>query len=72
MLLESRRRVLGPSIVDYVGSRDEERVIVLIGDLQPHRLWQRTHTNHRGAVIARSVSRRTNAVICRLDLKLTP
>ncbi|MFI0468876.1 hypothetical protein ACH347_32770 [Saccharopolyspora sp. 5N102] len=72
VLLESRRRELGPSIVDYVRSRDEERIIVLIGELRPHPRWQRVLTNHRGAVIARSVNRHTNAAVCRLHLKLTP
>ncbi|MGP4015915.1 APC family permease [Saccharopolyspora sp. 5N708] len=72
VVLEADRRELGAPLARFVRDADAERVIVLIGEVQPDRRWERLLKNHRGAVIARRLSRSTNAVVCRLRLPLTP
>ncbi|MCI2420841.1 APC family permease [Saccharopolyspora sp. K220] len=72
VVLEADRRELGAPLARFVRDADAERVIVLIGEVQPRRRWERVLKNHRGAVIARRLSRSTNAVVCRLRLPLTP
>jgi hypothetical protein len=70
VLLEARHRELGPPLVKFVHDAKAERVIVLIGEVQPARLWERILKNQRGAVLARYLSRTTNAVVCRLRMPL--
>ena len=62
--------MLGPPIADYVRSLTDEHVMVLIGEMQPARLWERILKNRRGTVVGRYVGRTTKAVVCRLTFRL--
>jgi hypothetical protein len=72
--LTCERRTLGRPIAAYVrevtASEPATRVTVLIPELEPERLWQRLLQNQRGAVVAHTVRRETDAVICRLRFRL--
>ncbi|MBZ4318062.1 APC family permease [Streptomyces huiliensis] len=72
--LPAPARTLGRPIVDYVqeisGRHPENRVTVLIPEVEPARLWQRLLQNQRGAVVAHAVRRDTDAVICRLRFRV--
>ncbi|WP_369234043.1 APC family permease [Streptomyces sp. R21] len=71
--LTSERRTLGRPIAAYVRETAAEpgtRVTVLIPEVEPERLWQRLLQNQRGAVVAHAVRRDTDAVICRLRLRM--
>ncbi|KAA2263487.1 APC family permease [Solihabitans fulvus] len=70
VLLDSAHRVLGPPVAAYVRSLTDERVVVLIGEIEQARPWQRLLGNRRGAVVARHVGRTTSAVVCRLRFRL--
>ncbi|MFI5528756.1 APC family permease [Kitasatospora sp. NPDC051853] len=64
-------RRLGQPIADYVtGLGEGRRVTVLIPEVEPARFWQRALQNQRGAVIDRALRRHTNAVVCRLRLRM--
>ncbi|MFJ3641255.1 APC family permease [Streptomyces sp. NPDC090108] len=73
--LLSERRSLGRPVAAYVreaAAREPgTRVTVLIPEAEPERLWQRLLQNQRGAVVAYAVRRETDAVICRLRLRLS-
>ncbi|HEX3782799.1 MAG TPA: hypothetical protein VHX38_24300 [Pseudonocardiaceae bacterium] len=71
-LLHTSSRVLGPPIVRYLNSQPagHRRIVVLIGEFEPTRLWERVLRNRRGAVVARAVGRETCAVVCRLRFRL--
>ncbi|HET6501577.1 MAG TPA: APC family permease [Amycolatopsis sp.] len=71
-VLASEHRELGAPLARFVREADAERVIVLIGEVQPARRWERVLKNHRGAVVARRLSRTTDAVVCRLRMPLRP
>jgi len=45
-------------------------VIVLIGEVQPARLWERMLKNRRDTIVARRLSRSTDAVVCRYRMPL--
>jgi hypothetical protein len=47
-----------------------QRVIVLIGEVRPARLWERMLKNRRGDIVARRLSHDTNAVVCRYRMPL--
>lgn len=72
--LPAPTRALGRPIVEYVrtlGDRHpDDRVTVLIPEVEPARLWQRMLQNQRGAVVAHAVRRDTDAVICRLRFRI--
>jgi hypothetical protein len=70
VLLESPRRELGPPLAHYVRELRADQVLVLIGEVQPPRRWERLLKNQRGAVVARHLSRTTNAVVCRYRMPL--
>ena len=70
VLLDSAHRVLGPPVARYVKSLTDDRVVVLIGEIEPAALWERILRNRRGAVVARYVGRNTRAVVCRLRFRL--
>jgi hypothetical protein len=70
VLLESPRRELGPPLAHYVRQLRADQVVVLIGEVQPPRRWERLLKNQRGAVVARHLSRTTNAVVCRYRMPL--
>lgn len=67
--------MLGPSIARYLPGLAEsgrERVLLLIGEVAPDRLWQRALFNRRGAAVGRYAERHTDAVVCRLRFRLLP
>ncbi|WP_306326373.1 APC family permease [Streptomyces venezuelae] len=72
--ISSARRSLGRPITGYIReigtARPETRVTVLVPEVEPERLWQRLLQNQRGAVVAHAVRRDTDAVVCRLRLRL--
>lgn len=70
VLLESPHRELGRPLCEYVRGLSAQRVIVLIGEVQPARLWERMLKNRRGDIVARRLSRYTNAVVCRYRMPL--
>lgn len=72
--LPAPSRSLGRPIVDYVHEladrHPDNRVTVLIPEVEPAHLWQRLLQNQRGAVVAHAVRRDTDAVICRLRFRI--
>ncbi|MCD9141857.1 APC family permease [Streptomyces albireticuli] len=72
--LPAATRALGRPIVAYVREladrHPDDRVTVLIPEVEPARLWQRMLQNQRGAVVAHAVRRDTDAVICRLRFRV--
>ncbi|GAA2714881.1 MULTISPECIES: APC family permease [Streptomyces] len=74
--LPAPSRSLGRPVVDYVrdltARRPDNRITVLIPEVEPARLWQRLLQNQRGAVLAHAVRRDTDAVICRLRFRIGP
>jgi hypothetical protein len=66
-------RVLGPAIARYLrelDATDKERVILLVGEVEPSHWWGRVLFNRRGSVVARYVARHTEIVVCRLRYPL--
>ncbi|MEU5426653.1 APC family permease [Streptomyces olivoreticuli] len=72
--LPAPTRALGGPIVAYVRElsdrHPDNRVTVLIPEVEPAHVWQRLLQNQRGAVVAHAVRRDTDAVICRLRFRL--
>ncbi|WP_316523459.1 APC family permease [Kitasatospora brasiliensis] len=68
------RRRLGRPIADFVNELRAEhaydRLTVLIPEVEPVRWWQRPLQNGRGAVIDRALRRHTDAVVCRLRMRM--
>ena len=74
--LASKRRSLGPPIVDYLRKAEDEerfyRLVVLIAEVAPGRPWQSILHNQRGFVLERAIQRGTSdVVICRLRFRLS-
>jgi amino acid transporter len=67
-------RRLGTPLAAFVNELAVEnaydRVTVLIPEVEPVRLWQRALQNQRGAVIDRALRRHTDAVVCRLRMRM--
>jgi amino acid transporter len=74
IVLTTPTRSLTRPIIDYLNAVDTEdehdRLVVLIPEIQPDRLWQRLLQNQRGAVLDRAVRHHTCAVICRLRFRI--
>jgi amino acid transporter len=73
--LHSRKRSLGPPVVDYLRAKEMEdlhrRIVVLIPEVQPEHWWMWFLHNQRGAVLNRAITSGTeNVVICRLRFRL--
>ncbi|MFJ8470608.1 APC family permease [Kitasatospora sp. NPDC094011] len=70
---EDRRR-LGLPIAEFVNRLGEEhaydRLTVLIPEVEPAHWYQRALQNRRGAVIDRALRRHTDAVVCRLRMRM--
>ncbi|WP_054055829.1 APC family permease [Alloactinosynnema sp. L-07] len=64
--LYDHRRRLGEPLVEHLRRATEKQVFVLIAEVEPDHLWQRILQNQRGAVLARALRRRTDAVVARL------
>lgn len=63
------RRAFEP-LVTYLASVQEQEVVVVIAEVEPEHLWQRLLQNQRGAVLDRSLRRRSRAVLCRLRFRV--
>jgi hypothetical protein len=70
--LYDRHRRLGQPLVDYLREVSEEQVFVLIAEIEPEHVWQRILQNQRSAVLAHTLRRRTNVVICDSASASTP
>ncbi|MBF6048129.1 amino acid permease [Streptomyces sp. NRRL B-1677] len=72
--LPAATRALGRPIVAYVHEltdrHPDNRVTVLIPEVEPAHVWQRLLQNQRGAVVAHAVRRDTDAAICRLRFRI--
>jgi hypothetical protein len=73
--LHSKKRSLGPPVVDYLRAKEMEdphrRVVALIPEVQPEHWWLWFLHNQRGAVLNRAIMNGTdNVVICRLRFRL--
>ncbi|MGW2186246.1 APC family permease [Streptomyces sp. NPDC001719] len=72
--LPAPTRALGGPIVSYVRDlsdrHPDNRVTVLIPEVEPAHVWQRLLQNQRGAVVAHAVRRGTDAVICRVRFRI--
>ncbi|MFI2607132.1 APC family permease [Kitasatospora sp. NPDC018619] len=72
--LPDGHRRLGRPIADFVNELGAEhafdRLTVLIPEVEPARWWQRALQNRRGAVIDRALRRHTDAVVCRLRMRM--
>jgi hypothetical protein len=74
--LFSPHRSLGAPIVDYLHQLEQRdphrRLVVLISELEPRRLWQWILPNQRGLVLDRAIRNGTdNVVICRMRFRPT-
>ena len=49
---------------------DIDTVFVLIPEVEPEHFWQRVLQNHRGALLAHALRKNTDAVVCRLRLRI--
>lgn len=67
-------RRLGAPLARYVNrlaaEHRRDRITVLVPEVEPARIWQRVLQNQRGAVIVRALRRDTEAVVCRLRLRV--
>jgi amino acid transporter len=68
-LYDERRRLTDP-IINYVRNSDIDTVFVLIPEVEPEHFWQRVLQNHRGALLAHALRKNTDAVVCRLRLRI--
>jgi amino acid transporter len=68
--LHDERRRLGEPLVEHLRGVPESQVFVLIAEVEPEHVWQRVLQNQRGAVLARALRRRTDAVVCRLRFRI--
>ena len=68
--VNSEHRQLGPPMVDFIRRLDTRHPIVLIGEVEPDHWWEYALFNRRGGVVARCLSRHTDATICRVRFSL--
>ncbi|GHH65474.1 putative amino acid permease [Streptosporangium violaceochromogenes] len=68
-LFDAHRR-LGEPLIGYLRRVPETHVFVLIPEVEPEHAWQRVLQNQRGAVLARALRRRTDAVVCRMRFRV--
>jgi hypothetical protein len=75
LTLRSSRRSLAKPIVHYLRSVEADdkyhRLVVLIPEVEPSRLWEWLLHNQRGIILERAIRRGTsNVVLCRLRYRL--
>ncbi|GAA0386463.1 APC family permease [Microbispora corallina] len=70
--LADERRRLDQPLVGYLANVPEPHVFVLIAEVEPEHAWERMLQNQRGAVLARALRRRTDAVVCRMRMRVGP
>ncbi|MFG1704265.1 APC family permease [Nonomuraea sp. M3C6] len=69
-LFDAHRRLDEP-LLTYLAQVPEPHVFVLIAEVEPEHAWQRMLQNQRGAVLARALRRRTDAVVCRMRFRVS-
>ncbi|MER5621605.1 APC family permease [Streptosporangium sp. NPDC002544] len=69
-LFDAHRRLDTP-LIEYIKSVPERQVFALIAEIEPEHAWQRVLQNQRGAVLARALRRRSDAVVCRMRFRVT-
>jgi amino acid transporter len=69
--LSDAHRRLDVPLIGYLGQVPEPHVFVLIAEIEPEHAWQRMLQNQRGAVLARALRRRTDAVVCRMRFRVS-
>ncbi|WP_336203749.1 APC family permease [Nonomuraea sp. LPB2021202275-12-8] len=69
-LFDAHRRLDQP-LLTYLAQVPEQHVFVLIAEVEPEHAWQRMLQNQRGAVLARALRRRTDAVVCRMRFRVS-
>ncbi|WP_431930018.1 APC family permease [Nonomuraea jabiensis] len=69
-LFDAHRRLDEP-LLAYLAGVPEPHVFVLIAEVEPEHAWQRMLQNQRGAVLARALRRRTDAVVCRMRFRVS-
>ncbi|MEV6151901.1 APC family permease [Nonomuraea sp. NPDC052129] len=69
-LFDAHRRLDQP-LLGYLAQVPEPHVFVLIAEVEPEHAWQRMLQNQRGAVLARALRRRTDAVVCRMRFRVS-
>ncbi|MDP9866928.1 MULTISPECIES: APC family permease [Streptosporangium] len=69
-LFDAHRRLDVP-LLTYLAQVPEPHVFVLIAEVEPEHAWQRMLQNQRGAVLARTLRRRTDAVVCRMRFRVS-
>ncbi|MGW6504200.1 APC family permease [Nonomuraea angiospora] len=69
-LFDAHRRLDEP-LLTYLAEVPEPHVFVLIAEVEPEHAWQRMLQNQRGAVLARALRRRTDAVVCRMRFRVS-
>ncbi|MEV4170157.1 hypothetical protein [Nonomuraea sp. NPDC049709] len=69
-LFDVRRRLDEP-LLAYLARVPEPQVFVLIAEVEPEHAWQWMLQNERGAVLARALRRRTDAVVCRMRFRVS-
>jgi hypothetical protein len=72
--LQSHHRSLGPPVVEYLRTLEDEdssrRLVVLIAEMEPTRPWEWLLHNQRGVVLDRAIKHGTsNVVVCRLRFR---
>ncbi|WP_116206690.1 APC family permease [Amycolatopsis circi] len=68
--LHDEHRRLGEPIVEHLRRHAGCHVFVLVAEVEPEHFWQRVLQNRRGAVLARALRRRSDAVVCRMRFRV--
>ncbi|MGV9299233.1 APC family permease [Amycolatopsis sp. NPDC003676] len=68
--LHDERRRLGEPIAEHLRRHAGCHVFVLVAEVEPEHFWQRVLQNRRGAVLARVLRRRSEAVVCRMRFRV--
>jgi amino acid transporter len=71
VLLDGAEEGLAPTMVRYINDKlADRRVVVVIGEVEPGSAWQRILPNHRGDELDRALRRDTDALVCRIRLRV--
>ncbi|WP_417715334.1 APC family permease [Rhodococcus daqingensis] len=71
VLLDGADDGLAATLVRYIKNKlADRRVVVVIGEVEPGSAWQRILPNHRGDELDRALRRDTDALVCRIRLRI--
>ncbi|MET4613197.1 amino acid transporter [Rhodococcus sp. PvR044] len=71
ILLDGADGGLAPTLTRYITDRlADRRVVVVIAEVEPGSGWRRILPNHRGDELDRALRRYTDAVVCRVRLRV--